>query len=755
MRLLTNGPRTWALFFSWCFVAVAPVGAQDAPTYEEALQERLRYHVHPLSYVQSDRALAVLKALGYTVTEFEAAPAAPTPGSGRPQSQTVQPGASLEQIFSVQTTGGGSGNGDGQTRHKDGLPRIIKILDAPKTSITDPAPGATTSSASQSSSRGPARAESPGLGGSYLHHTTSGEPLQRLLIEYDSAQPSTLDRLLFLLGEQIDVPARQIVIEAMVIEVNTDRVTELGVKAEYERNNTPQGEGAVAGQDNNYTMDGAFNQVVDGATKPFSFVLNMLKGSTDRAAAERFLGVELNALIKEGAAEVLSRPSVLALDGRQARIQIGQQVPVVSSNVSQGTIQGQISYSEVGITLNLRPRINQAGDEITMQVETIVSSVSAQSTGQNSTGTEIFRAPTFDSRRVESFVRVANNTPFIIGGLISTEKTESWTGVPVLSRIPLLGRLFRSTTTGLEKREVIVVLTPHVVRNDGTGLSYVIPKDTDSFNSIGNDLFRNAYRIRDDDVFDFSFVTESSAYLRTRDAAADFVAGEAESVQTDDPVQLLAGGGIPGEDILVRRMIWEIIIKNGYEDHVDEEQVIVFHRDDEGLRSTAYLSGLFGDQMTAPNSGTLVHYAESPDSSMSFSLPTAELSPVEIGNAGYLSALPAPNHVGPGDGVNSWHILLANELPPGVRGASSWQVLKGALVLQRVLALNKDLPLTLEAFRAGRQMVVPSFEDLEARYHVVDLETARYFYEIVQYYDRFETVFNEELNAARQMMAGD
>ena len=154
------------------------------------------------------------------------------------------------------------------------------------------------------------------------------------------------------------------------------------------------------------------------------------------------LTAKLKALIEHGEAEILSNPSVLVLDGRQARIQIGQQVPVVNSTATAAGITSSVEYFPVGIVLNLRPRINEEGSEVTMQVETIVSAVASTAP----VGGSVLFAPTVDNRQVQTFVRVADSTPFIIGGLIATDSKNNRAGLPFLSQIPFLGALFRQTT---------------------------------------------------------------------------------------------------------------------------------------------------------------------------------------------------------------------------------------------------------------------------------------------------------------------
>ena len=93
----------------------------------------------------------------------------------------------------------------------------------------------------------------------------------------------------------------------------------------------------------------------------------------------------------------------------------------------------------VGIVLNLRPRISENGARVTIQVETIISDTEERI---GATGGDVESAPIINNRKVQSFVRVANNTPFIIGGLISEKDSKNTGGVPLLSQIPFLKLFF-------------------------------------------------------------------------------------------------------------------------------------------------------------------------------------------------------------------------------------------------------------------------------------------------------------------------
>ena len=357
----------------------------------------------------------------------------------------------------------------------DSFPMVIKLIDANKTSLMEPPLDGGGGKTSGGESVGD-------LGGTYLHQQTSGAPENRLFILYEKAYPEQMHSLMQLLRNDIDVPARQVVIEALVVEVDTDKMDELGVSYALQREN--------------------FGLTVDSDQQgllPFI-------GQFDNHWKSDWQGFSagLRALTQTVHAEILSNPSVLVLNGRQARIQVGQQVPISKTVATNNSVKSGVEYLQTGIVLNIRPRISEDGSEVTMQIETIVSSVNA-STKEHKAANSVLLAPVVDNRQVQTFVRVADNTPFIVGGLISTDKKNNQSGVPFLSKIPYVGNLFKRSSKNDDKREVIVVLTPHVIDTGEKSFSYVIPKDSKTFDSFDNILFRNSYRIRDDDVFDLTF----------------------------------------------------------------------------------------------------------------------------------------------------------------------------------------------------------------------------------------------------------
>jgi general secretion pathway protein D len=659
------------------------------------------YEIYQLSYLQVDRVIATLKSLGYTTIEYSAS-----------AGETIN-----DRVYNSYMSGTWK------------LPAIVKMIDATKTSLMDPPPAG---SYPQQQQGGYSSATT--LGGTFLHQMTSGEPQQRIMIVYDKDHPEPLQNLLNLLRQKLDQPARQIVIEALVIEVNTDKVKQLGLEFH-------SGDGDYS---TGFGIDASTPGFGTRTAQPFSFQI-FRNALTDVMT----LRLRLTGLLESGDAEILSSPSVLVLDGRQARIQIGQQVPVSKSVSTTAGFASGVEYIQTGIVLNLRPRVSEDGSEISMQVETIVSAVnealSIEETAQN-----ILLAPRIDNRSVQTFVRVADNTSFIIGGLISTDRREKTTGIPILSQIPILGLPFRRKSTDVIKREVIIVLTPHVVPVGEKSFSYVIPKDSEMFNAFGNLLFRNAYRLRDDDIFDLKFLYKSDIFqslLSTLQIQADAQPGFAQ----EEPFASLLSGAVPGEGIIVRRMLWEIAIKTGFGENIEANRIIVFEDDataaDSSGFKTRFLHQLLevrdsrGEnslvlKFDASNKGTAKH---------PFVPPKASISYESVGSSDiYVNRLMHGNRRKDDGAPNEWTLLLSDVKPTGVRGASALQVLQGVLVLKRILALNTTLPLTIQEFRVGRQIIFPTEQDLKQRFHIVDRDAAMFFYEVIQYYPEFEKSFNRE-----------
>tara|TARA_B100000686_G_scaffold333046_1_gene398534 strand:+ start:3976 stop:5973 length:1998 start_codon:yes stop_codon:yes gene_type:complete len=651
----------------------------------------LEYQVIKLSYVEVDRALAILKSIGYTVVEFKG-------GKGE-----------LAGEYSFSPAVSGTLNIK-ELPKKDILPIIIKVPDTETVSLLTQEKG--------KSAKGKKAELGLDLAGIPMLGTTAGSPQQQLLIGYNANNFEPVARLLDLLNNKIDIPAAQIQIEALVIEMDSDKLNSLGI-------DFGASQGGISGDfppPNSQT----------GSLNPFTIIFDrtVLGTATD-------FNANLQALVSASAAEILSRPSVLVLDGRQARIQVGQQIPIVKTTSTQTAVSKSVDYIPVGIVLNLRPRVSQDGTRITIQIETIITETEER-TGALAATSGVQEAPLINNRKVQSFVRVANNTPFIVGGLISRKKTDVKGGVPWLSEIPILGRLFSSSTVETQRKEVIVVIKPHIVSEEGNNFSRVIPLDSEMFNAFGNQLFQNSYRVQNADVYDLSFINESPVFnqmVTDVSAAAD----ENKTLKVTQPFQGILEGAIPGEEIIVRRMIYDIIERTGYYKYINPDQVIFFKAapDDpagfqvNGLKG--YVEGI------KKNNALKLSYSVHQKASIEkpFVRPTADLEYVSFTKSfNYKGELQKTNFHGATPEEDIFTII--------VKDRDHERRLYEVLILRRVLEINPDLKLNIRDFRPGIEILFPAPEVLEKNVHVVDRDVARYFYEVNNYYGMFEMEFNRK-----------
>ena len=635
------------------------------------------FEMHTLSHIEAHQALELLRALGYsTVRSIKPAP----------------------------QEGGFPSQEDLKALAEKRLPIVVNIEGATRTSLGNQPTGQGYAQGTGQAGTGGGQA---GSGRSSLDKTTAGEPQQRLMIIYDRNDPEGLQKLLNLLDDQIDVPAEQVVIEALILEVNASRLRDLGVEFQGQRRHE----------------QGKFKRSDNGADVPFSLILSR-KAFEDAGQFE----AKLEALMETGEAEVLSSPSVLVLNDRQARIQIGQYVPATEAFQGYGTGPATgVKFQQTGITLNLRPRISRE-KEITMQVEVVVSAANQKTLVYQAAG-QLVLAPTVDSREVESFVRVADNTPFIIGGLISTDRQAQQVGIPLVSQVPLLGRLFRREHVAHVRREVIVVITPHIVPQKEKTFGYLIPKDSPAFDRFNTRLFRNAYRVRDDDILDFKFVRESQVLKKLG----------AELKET-----------IPGEEILVQRMLYEIVSKLNYDEEVDVDGIHFFEADPqqgEDRFRDRRLKGALDDSIRGrDNRVLLLSYDKGEQAPSDSALAKTHPDSLRLFNPPIAST--TTRRVPP----DSQGVLMKRENTPEktvilFAGPSDVDHLRRVLVLKRLLELNFSreggLPRTLQAFRPGLQLLFPSQEEMRARGHLIDLEIAQLFYQTRFYYSAFERKFNE------------
>ncbi len=246
---------------------------------------------------------------------------------------------------------------------------------------------------------------------------------------------------------KLDVVPLQVLIEASILEVTLKDDLSYGV--EWFFKNTIDGS---QGKHSRSTLD-LGNAGISALNPGFSFTV------VDAADQVR---IALNALQNESEVNVLSSPSLMVLDNQTAMINVGDEIPVPTrqsvSNVNPNSpTVNEIQFRQTGVTLTVTPRVNSGG-LVTMEIKQEVSNA------VSTTSSEI-DAPTIQQRQIESVVAINSGETIVLGGLIQDTETENEGGIPVLHKIPLLGKLFGQTTRDSRRTELLVLITPRVVRN--------------------------------------------------------------------------------------------------------------------------------------------------------------------------------------------------------------------------------------------------------------------------------------------------
>lgn len=245
--------------------------------------------------------------------------------------------------------------------------------------------------------------------------------------------------------EEIDIVPRQVVIEGMVASVSLTDNLSLGIAALFKGN--------IFNLDSKFILNpNALN--VDPSKLSmtgFTFI------GVDVAGAVRAL---ITALATESKAKVLAAPHILVSDNRDAKIQVGQQVPLITSE-TYGTVGvapvRNFQYRDIGIILKVKPRIN-AGGLVSLE---LYQEISTYETITLSGDSQLL----LNKTDVTTDLVVQDNQTIVIGGLIREDVTKSRTGIPFLSKIPILGWLFGGTEDDTKRQEIIILLTPHVIKN--------------------------------------------------------------------------------------------------------------------------------------------------------------------------------------------------------------------------------------------------------------------------------------------------
>jgi general secretion pathway protein D len=308
------------------------------------------------------------------------------------------------------------------------------------------------------------------------------EPVGNALII--SATPRYFEQIMELV-EGLDAQPPQVMIQVILAEVELDNLHEFGVELGlqdsllfdrsllgsiltpgYNFNNQPLGNantaqslatrGKVGGQALSHFSVGRTNADTDF-------------GGLVLSASSENVSVLLRAMNQSRNMEILSRPQIMTLDNQPAFIQVGQRVPrIVGTSINQVGQVNSVELENVGLILGVTPRISPEG-MVVMEIDAEKSDVGPEIDGipvSVSADGSVIRSPRVNITTAQTTVSSASGQTIVIGGLITSSNTTTSRRVPYLSEVPLLGNLFRFDSNANNRKELLIILTPHVVRGE-------------------------------------------------------------------------------------------------------------------------------------------------------------------------------------------------------------------------------------------------------------------------------------------------
>jgi len=276
-----------------------------------------------------------------------------------------------------------------------------------------------------------------------------------------TAPPKTM-RSLMTIVDKLDIRRAQVLVEAIIVEVSADKSAELGVNW-------------VAADSDGDIPAGGFIEPIGGISvvdlaravdNPASLT-TVPRGTTIGIGRLNGTGINFAAMIRalrgDSNTNIIATPSIVTMDNQEAQIKVAQEVPFVTGQYTNTSSSGgsvnpfqTIQRQEVGTILKITPQINE-GDSVMLKIEQESSSIAASSSGAVDLVT--------NKRTINTNVLIEDGGTIVLGGLISDTQTGGEQRVPFLGRIPIIGEAFKQTEDVQHRSELLVLITPRVVRN--------------------------------------------------------------------------------------------------------------------------------------------------------------------------------------------------------------------------------------------------------------------------------------------------
>lgn len=255
---------------------------------------------------------------------------------------------------------------------------------------------------------------------------------------------------------KFDVEVEQVLVEARLVTARSTASEDLGIRWGFGYNDVDNGRGWIVNPDQG---------LIDFGAPPSEVGLNVDLGASAVNAGKIAIGfapgtssmihLELSALESEGQVEVVSQPKVLTTNGVKAKIESGSEIPF--QTVEDGEVS--LEFKDVVLSLDVTPRINP-GDRVAMDLK-----INQDSLGSILPNGEI----SINNRELETSVVVPDGQTIVLGGVFENQTSEGVSKIPLLGDLPVMGALFRNKETSTDKTELLIFITPKIVRNSLTG----------------------------------------------------------------------------------------------------------------------------------------------------------------------------------------------------------------------------------------------------------------------------------------------
>lgn len=296
-----------------------------------------------------------------------------------------------------------------------------------------------------------------------------------------TAPPALLDTMKGVIAK-LDVRRAQVLVEALIVEVGEGVQSNIGV------------EWQAASESGNAGASGNFLNGVQGPNSSVTNPVSLAQGLSVGYFVGTDLRAVINVLASDADSNILSTPTIMALDNEEASILVGENVPFITgsqlqpSGGSDNSVNtfNTVERQDIGISLKVKPRINN-DDSVSMEIEQTTENISTAAVSTADIITE--------KREIKTKVLIGNDEVLVLGGLIRDEISEVESKVPLLGDIPILGHAFKSKTTKTTKRNLMVFIHPKIIANRKQGTEVTrkryefIRQDQENFRKDINSIF--------------------------------------------------------------------------------------------------------------------------------------------------------------------------------------------------------------------------------------------------------------------------